>query len=334
MKLTDIDLRQMLDFAPQHGKLLLGDDRMLLFRQDSFAVLRGLMYEQLGEELARAIFSQFGYQCGHGDFRALDGIYEWDTQEDRFGAGPAMHTWEGIVHVEPTFLEFDHKSQQFHMTGIWRNSYEAEIHLEKFGTASAPVCHSLTGYASGWCSAFLGSPTVAIETRCMGVGDERCEFEIRVPEKWGPEADSWKQSLATSNYSMVQELEAKVAELSTPVMEIWTDVLVLPLIGTIDSQRSAEIMEILLQSIVAHQSKCVIIDITGVKVIDRETADYMLKVIRAAEFLGTRCVLTGLNPAVAQTLVTIGADLQGMRALRTLKEGLKNCIDYLNSRPD
>lgn len=330
MKLTDIDLSKMLTFAPEQGKLLLGEDRMLLFRQDSFSVMRSLMYEQLGQELAQAILSQFGYQCGHGDFQVLNRIYDWETEEDRFGAGPVMHTWEGIVHVEPTFLEFDHDTKHFDMTGIWRNSYEAEIHLSSFGVADQPVCHSLTGYASGWCSAFLDHPLVAIETKCMGRGDERCEFAIKPADVWGPEAERWKQSLQATSFSMVEALEAKVTELSTPVIEIWDDVLVLPIVGTIDSHRSAELMETLLHSIVAHQSKCVILDITGVKVVDRETAHYMLKVIRAAGFLGTHSVITGVNPDVSRTLVNLNADLQGIIALRTLKEGLQHCIRYLN----
>ncbi len=341
MKLTDIDLSKMLNFDPGTGKLLLDNDRMLLFRQDSFAVLRKLMFDQLGETHARAIISMFGYRCGHGDFETLNRLYEWDTEEDRFGAGPVMHTWEGIVHVEPTFLEFDRGTGHFHMTGIWRNSYEAEIHLSEFGPSDAPVCHSLTGYASGWSSAFFGCQLVAIETKCMGMGHDRCEFEIKPHDKWDDQAEPWVRSLESTNSSMVKELEEKIlviqkqaseiADLSTPVMEVWDDILVLPVYGLVDSRRRTQIMETLLQSIVDTQSKCVIIDITGVEIVDTKTADHMLKVVRAATLLGTRSVLTGLRPAVAQTLVELGADLNEVRTLRNLKEGLSDSIRYLRS---
>ena len=77
--------------------------------------------------------------------------------------------------------------------------------------------------------------------------------------------------------------------------------------------------------------RVVIIDITGVKVIERMTADYMLKVIRAATFLGARSVLSGVSPAIAQTLVSLGADLSNIITQRTLKEGLKDCLRYVNS---
>ncbi len=70
MKIADFDLKGMLDFQPSSGKLLLGGDRMLLFRQDAFAALRKLLFEQLGEDLARALLMQFGYRCGHGDHHA------------------------------------------------------------------------------------------------------------------------------------------------------------------------------------------------------------------------------------------------------------------------
>lgn len=335
MKLEDINLAKMLTFKPETGQLFLGDDRMLIFRQDSLAVLRQLLHEQVGPALARSIISRFGYQCGKGDFETLQHSYAWDTEQDRFGAGPAMHTWEGIVHVEPTMLEFDRDTGHFHMTGIWRNSYEAEIHLAQAGRADAPICHSLTGYASGWCSAFFGQPVVAIETQCMGCGAERCEFEIRPPAAWDQRAAPWIEALEHTEYSLSRELQRKIdliSELSTPVIEIWDSVLVLPIVGVVDTRRSTEIMDTLLRRIVETQSRCVIVDITGVDFVDTKTADYLVKVVRAASMLGSRCVLTGLSPAVAQTLVNIGTTLQEVRTLRNLKEGLEDCLRYLNGQ--
>ena len=125
---------------------------------------------------------------------------------------------------------------------------------------------------------------------------------------------------------------AAIKELSTPVMEVWEDVLVLPIVGVVDTRRSIEIMDNLLEKIVESQSRCIIIDITGVEIVDTRTADYLLKVVQAAQLLGSRCVLTGINPAVAQTLVEIGADLSMVKTLRNLRAGLFDCIQYLNSK--
>lgn len=133
----------------------------------------------------------------------------------------------------------------------------------------------------------------------------------------------------------IEQQAAAIRELTTPVMEIWNDVLVLPVVGVVDTRRSMDIMSNVLERIVERQSKCVIIDITGVEVVDTKTADYLLKVVRAAALLGTRCVLTGLSPAVAQTLVEIGADMSEVRTLRNLKAGLLDCLRYLKiQRPE
>jgi rsbT co-antagonist protein RsbR len=121
-----------------------------------------------------------------------------------------------------------------------------------------------------------------------------------------------------------------IQELSTPVIEIWDDVLVMPVVGIVDTRRSKDIMDSLLHRIVETQSKCAIIDVTGVEIVDTMTADYLLKVVRAARLLGARCVLTGLTPAVAQTLVETGAALDEVPTLRNLKEGLKDCLRFLH----
>ncbi|MDD5308645.1 MAG: STAS domain-containing protein [Deltaproteobacteria bacterium] len=117
-----------------------------------------------------------------------------------------------------------------------------------------------------------------------------------------------------------------IQELSTPILQLWDNVLALPVIGVVDSKRSADIMERLLSEITIKQSRFVILDITGVEVVDTKTADHFIKVIKAAELLGTRCILTGIRPAVAQTLVEIGVDLSSIITLRNLQDGLRECL--------
>lgn len=339
MKVTDIDLRKMLSFQPESGRLLLGEERYLLFRQEAFAMLRKVLMDQLGPPLFRSILTQFGFRCGFGDYEALTKHYEWDSDLDRMGAGPVMHTWEGIVRADPTFLEFDRSRGHFHMKGTWKNSYEAEIHLQQFGPSPLPVCHTLTGYASGWCSAFIGFDVVAIEPTCIARGDSVCTFHIQPPSAWGSEAAPWKEALNSTDYSLSKELEIKIAtiehqaqairELATPVIEIWDDILALPIVGQLDSERGADLLHSTLTAISSHNAKCVIIDITGVEQVDTATAGQIVNVVRAAELLGTRCVLTGVRSQVAHTLVGLGIELAGVRTLRTLKDGLRDCMKFL-----
>jgi len=336
MKIEDINLAKMLDFQPEQGKLLLGRDRMLLFRQDAFATLRKLLHEQLGEYMTRALLAQFGYRCGYGDHVTLMANYSWDSETDEMSAGPVMHTWEGIVHVEPTLLEFDRKLGRFHMTGIWRNSYEAENHISNVGLSKHPVCHSLTGYASGWCSAFLGLSLLAIETMCVGVGDPHCRFEIRKTEDWGPEADPWKASLEATGRSVARELEEKLTmiehqraaihALSVPIIQIWDGVVTLPIVGTVDSQRASLIMNELLAAVMRTRARYAILDLTGVEAIDMATADHFLKIVQVVKLIGAEGIITGIAPAVAKTMIALGVEISHVVTLSTLEEALKYCM--------
>jgi len=113
-----------------------------------------------------------------------------------------------------------------------------------------------------------------------------------------------------------------VRELSTPVIPVHDGVLVLPLVGTIDSTRGAQVMEALLGAITREQASVVLIDVTGVPMVDTGVADHLLRVIRAAALLGARAVLVGVTPVVAQTVVQLGVDLSGVVTRSNLQAGI------------
>lgn len=119
---------------------------------------------------------------------------------------------------------------------------------------------------------------------------------------------------------------AAIRELSTPIMEVWDGVLCLPIVGIMDSHRSAEMTEALLQAIVAKEAECAIIDITGIEVMDTRTADHFLRMAKSVRLLGAHCFLTGINPAIAQTVVHIGVDMQGIQTHRSLRDGLRQWV--------
>lgn len=120
-----------------------------------------------------------------------------------------------------------------------------------------------------------------------------------------------------------------ILELSTPVIQIWEGILVLPLIGTIDSVRTRQIMENLLARVVETQAEVVILDLTGVSVVDTAVANHLMKTVEAAELLGTSCLLTGISPAIAQTLVHLGVDLGHISTCASLKMGLQQALSRL-----
>ncbi|MGC4070414.1 MAG: STAS domain-containing protein [Polyangiaceae bacterium] len=144
------------------------------------------------------------------------------------------------------------------------------------------------------------------------------------------ELEEQVQRVMEQNELITRQQEA-IQELSTPVLQLWDGVLALPVIGVVDTARSASIMERLLEEISERQSRYVVLDITGVEVVDTKTADHFVKVIQAAQLLGATCMLTGIRPAVAQTLVAIGVDLSSIKTLRTLRDGLRECLKHMES---
>ena len=117
------------------------------------------------------------------------------------------------------------------------------------------------------------------------------------------------------NYQKVREeviirQQEELMELSTPVVKLWDGILALPIIGTLDSARTQIVMESLLQRIVETGAEVAIIDITGVPTVDTLTAQHLLKTITAARLMGADCIISGIRPQIAQTIVYLGVDLQ------------------------
>ena len=122
----------------------------------------------------------------------------------------------------------------------------------------------------------------------------------------------------------------EILEMSTPVVQIWEGVVAAPLIGMMDSSRTQQFMERLLESIVATNSPIALIDITGVPQIDTATAQHLIDTIHAVKLLGSQVIITGVRPAIAQTLVHLGIDLSGIITRPTMALGLKIALDKLN----
>ena len=121
----------------------------------------------------------------------------------------------------------------------------------------------------------------------------------------------------------------EILELSTPVMQVWDGVVVAPLIGMLDSQRTQRFMERLLNAIIETDSPVALVDITGVPAIDTQTAQHLVETISAARLLGAQVILTGVRPAIAQTLVHLGIDLSDVDTRSSLAAGLRRALESL-----
>jgi len=130
------------------------------------------------------------------------------------------------------------------------------------------------------------------------------------------------KSFQKSREDIISRQQEELLELSTPVVKLWDGVLALPMIGTLDSARTQVVMETLLQRIVETGSEIAIIDITGVPTVDTLTAQHLLKTVTAIRMMGADCIISGIRPQIAQTIVHLGIDLQGVTTKATLADAL------------
>jgi rsbT co-antagonist protein RsbR len=130
---------------------------------------------------------------------------------------------------------------------------------------------------------------------------------------------------------LIERQQLAIRDLTTPIIDLWDEILTLPIVGVVDTQRAAEMTERLLARIEDRGTRCVIIDITGVNVVDTMTAAHLVRMVNSARLMGSYCVVTGMRSEVAQTLVQSGVDIGVVETLRSLKEGLRACFRYLRS---
>ena len=132
-----------------------------------------------------------------------------------------------------------------------------------------------------------------------------------------------------SREDIIQRQQEELLELSTPVIKLWEGVLAVPMIGTLDSNRTQMVMEALLQRIVETEAELAIIDITGVPTVDTLVAQHLLKTVTAIRLMGADCIISGVRPQIAQTIVHLGIDLQGVQTKATLADALRAALDLL-----
>ena len=118
------------------------------------------------------------------------------------------------------------------------------------------------------------------------------------------------EAFMATREELITRQQQELLELSTPVVKLWDGILALPIIGTLDSSRTQVVMEELLQTVVATNSKFAIIDITGVPTVDTLVAQHLLKTITAARLMGAECIISGVRPQIAQTIVHLGINLE------------------------
>lgn len=123
--------------------------------------------------------------------------------------------------------------------------------------------------------------------------------------------------------AIINAQRTAIRALSAPIIQVWDRVLALPVVGTLDEERAEEITGRLLDAVAANAAKYAILDLTGVETVDEGTANHLVKIIRAIQLLGTKSIVTGIRPAMARTLVALGAGFAGAQTVSNLREAIK-----------
>jgi rsbT co-antagonist protein RsbR len=188
------------------------------------------------------------------------------------------------------------------------------------------VTHARLGVPPRW---YIGAYSLYLdlvhgELFARGVAPEESRLDLAAIEK----IMHFDASLAIDAYvaghlDAQQRQQAAIRELSTPVIKVFDRVLLLPLVGTIDSHRAQQVMESVLERIGEEQAKVLLLDIAGVVVVDTQVADYLLKTTAAVRLLGAQTIITGISPQVARTIVELGVDLSGLHTRNKLSDGLE-----------
>jgi rsbT co-antagonist protein RsbR len=159
------------------------------------------------------------------------------------------------------------------------------------------------------------------------------EPEALADETWAATELLDKMGLLTvrafqaSREEVINRQQEELLELSTPVIKLWAGVLAVPMIGTLDSARTQLVMESLLQKIVDQGAEIAIIDITGVPTVDTLVAQHLLKTVTAIRLLGAECIISGVRPQIAQTIVHLGVDLRGVTTKANLADALEVALN-------
>jgi rsbT co-antagonist protein RsbR len=203
------------------------------------------------------------------------------------------------------------------------------------GTQWVPVREFLSSLASSRAKdGFTPSETAAFVFSLKEPLFTRLRTEIADPkalseELWSSTVILDKLGLLTTEVNqrtreeVIARQQQELLELSTPVVRLWDNILALPLIGTLDSSRTQVVMQNLLEAIVATRSDIAIIDITGVPTVDTLVAQHLLKTVAAARLMGADCIISGIRPQIAQTIIHLGVDLSEVITKATMADAFQ-----------
>jgi rsbT co-antagonist protein RsbR len=310
----------------------------------SVASMMSAMVAMVGVERFKLCMQLGGQQSIEDDWKMLEGApsYEEGFKQLARSSWPAgWGLWELLA------FDRERKEARYRVLNGWEALYQRALGVTWGSSMTA-------GKLAGLTARVFGVPCWAEQVAFAAGGAEHDEFVVRPNDRTVEERMS--ELLATDQATradfavalerlktevaerqrteqelrekldLIHQQEAALRALGAPILQVWEGVLTVPVMGGLDSQRAFGLMERLLQAIAGSPTRSVILDLTAVDEVDSGTADHLIRIVRAVELLGARVVVTGIRPAVAQIIASLGVDLGSIATLRNLQEGLKACM--------
>ncbi|PWI45089.1 STAS domain-containing protein [Streptomyces sp. ICBB 8177] len=190
------------------------------------------------------------------------------------------------------------------------------------GQSAGQVANEVASLKRSVLELFASEPLEAAEP-------ERAGVELALVELFATLRLVVMETTLTAGQDVIARQRQQLMEMATPVVQLWDRVVAVPLIGTLDSARSQVVMENLLEAIVAHRAAVAILDITGVPTVDSLVAQHLMKTVAAARLMGAECIVSGVRPAIAQTIVQLGIDLGSVVTRASLADALALALSRL-----
>lgn len=243
-----------------------------------------------------------------------------------------------VLHQIPTPVMAVDEDMQV----IFMNSSACNILRQPFEKVKGRYCYDLFN------SAHCNTPDCRMKTAIANKKPETARNEVKIdgrsiPIEYtaAPLLDSAGNMIGGVEYIIditeqvryeekLQEQSKTILEISTPAIKLWDRIIVLPVVGVIDSLRAQQMMESILTKIMETSSKVIIMDIQGVMAVDTAVANHLIKITRATKLMGCRCIISGISPAVSQTLVQLGINLGDVVTNSTLQDALADAFHMLN----
>jgi len=325
-------------------QLWLGSPALTLWIESSVAGIMAGLQRMVGTERFNICLQSGGRESITGE---LEIIAAHPSFEEGFAAVARVGAHCGWGRWELVSLDREKKEARFRARNSWESIYQRRLGVT-WGSSY------IAGKFAGHCAHLFQVPCWTEQTAYAVAGDEYDEFVVR-PSNGGVERQvedllasdaATRADLAVALEKLRREVEERrqteqdlrdklevirrqeeaIKALSTPILQLWEGVLALPLIGAIDGPRAAILMEQLLAEIVRTGAQFAILDLTGVDLVDTSTADHLLRIVGAVGLLGAQVIVTGLGPAVAHTMTSLGIDLSCLVTRQNLQEGLRYCI--------